>query len=62
VVQFCFCDISTRGIRFAATTMPDNSAVGRPPVAGNNPSDWAVLQQLAGRKDGFDNDTSRILD
>jgi hypothetical protein len=58
VVQFCFGDVSVRGARFGKTTIPDTS--GNP--AGNNHSDWALLQQLAGRKDGFNNDVSSILE
>src|SRR5262249_8329248 len=51
VVQFCFGDVSTRGIRFGATTTSDTSIDpnAQPQTPGNNPSDWAVLQQLAGR-------------
>jgi hypothetical protein len=56
VVQFCFGDCSVRGLRFGSTTTA-NAANG-----GNNPSDWAILQQLAGRKDGFNNDTTSLLD
>jgi hypothetical protein len=58
VVQFCFADVSVRGLRYGTTTMPETS--GKPP--GNNSSDWAVLQQLAGRKDGFKNDTARLIE
>src|SRR5262249_11835842 len=49
VVQFCYGDVSTRGIRFGATTTSDTSiapAGVQPNTPGNNPSDWAVLQQL----------------
>ncbi|HQR07980.1 MAG TPA: DUF1559 domain-containing protein [Gemmatales bacterium] len=55
-VQFCFGDASVRTVRFGATTLPDLSN------SGNNSSDWALLQQLAGRRDGYKNDTSSILD
>jgi hypothetical protein len=57
VVQFCLADCSTIALRYGNTTMPDLS--GDPP--GNNGSDWALLQQLAGRKDGFKNDISTLI-
>jgi prepilin-type N-terminal cleavage/methylation domain-containing protein len=62
VVQFCYGDVSTRGIRFGATTTSDTSIDpnAQPQTPGNNPSDWAVLQQLAGRKEGFNQDISTI--
>jgi hypothetical protein len=55
-VQFCFGDASARTLRFDATTQPDltNNA--------NNTSDRAVLQQLAGRRDGFNNSAASILE
>jgi hypothetical protein len=53
VVQFAFGDGSTRGIRFGSTAW-----LGAGPVS----ADWALLQQLAGRKDGYNSDTSSILD
>jgi prepilin-type N-terminal cleavage/methylation domain-containing protein len=55
-VQFCFGDASVRTVRFGTTTQPDltNNA--------NNTSDWAVLQQLAGRRDGMSNSTASILE
>jgi prepilin-type N-terminal cleavage/methylation domain-containing protein len=49
VVQFCFGDVSTRGVRFGATTTFFSP-------------DWYILAQLSGRKDGFNNDTASILD
>ncbi len=55
-VQFCFGDASVRTVRYGTTTQPNLSN------NGNNSSDWAVLQQLAGRRDGFMNDPSSILD
>jgi prepilin-type N-terminal cleavage/methylation domain-containing protein len=54
--QFAFGDASVRTVRFGNTTVPDISN------NGNNTSDWAVLQQLAGRRDGISNPTSSILD
>jgi hypothetical protein len=58
VVQFCLADCSTIALRYGKTTIPDLS--GDPP--GNNSSDWALLQQLAGRKDGFKNDIANLLE
>ncbi len=48
-VHFCFGDGSVRTIRFQRTAWPDLSN------SGCNGSDWAILQQLAGRRDGFNN-------
>ena len=64
VVQFCFGDCSTRGVRFGSTTAPNNTTSGGqpPPTPGNNTSDWAVLQQMAGRKDGFTANISGITE
>ena len=56
MVNFAFGDGSVRSLRAGNTTTPDLS--GNP--KGNNGSDWAVLQQLAGRSDGFIHDTSAI--
>jgi len=50
VVQFAFGDCSTRGLRRGTTV----NLPGGP--------DWAVLMQLSGRKDGYNNNTSAILD
>jgi hypothetical protein len=55
VVQFCFGDCSTRGVRRG------NTYVGMP-GAFTPGSDWYLLQQLAGRKDGLSAETSPILD
>jgi prepilin-type N-terminal cleavage/methylation domain-containing protein len=49
VVQFCFGDCSTRGVRYGTTT----SALT---------NDWYCLQQMAGRNDGQNRDLSTILD
>jgi prepilin-type N-terminal cleavage/methylation domain-containing protein len=51
-VQFCFGDASVRTVRYGATTTPTLSFN----------SDWAVLQQLSGKRDGFNSDTSAIQD
>jgi len=56
VVQFCYGDCSTRGLRFGSTTSPNTAN------NANNTSDWAVLQQIAGRKDGYNNDISNLQD
>jgi prepilin-type N-terminal cleavage/methylation domain-containing protein len=53
VVQFCFADCSTRGIRRGASYVAS-------PGAFTPGSDWFVLQQLAGWKDGLSQDTSQI--
>jgi prepilin-type N-terminal cleavage/methylation domain-containing protein len=52
-VQFCFGDCSVRTVRY-----------GRTPWLGFGPAsvDWALLQQLAGRNDGYGSDTGSILD
>ena len=52
-VQFAFADASIHTIRFGTT-----------PWLGFGPAstDWALLQQLAGRKDGYSSDTSSIYD
>jgi prepilin-type N-terminal cleavage/methylation domain-containing protein/prepilin-type processing-associated H-X9-DG protein len=51
-VQFCFGDGSVRTIKFGSTTQPSLSPT----------SDWAVLQQLAGKRDGMNADTADIMD
>jgi hypothetical protein len=48
-VHFCFGDASVRTIRFQRTAWPDLTN------SGGNGSNWSVLQQLAGRRDGFNN-------
>jgi prepilin-type N-terminal cleavage/methylation domain-containing protein/prepilin-type processing-associated H-X9-DG protein len=53
-VQFAFGDGSVRTVRFGQTAWLGS---GTPPAA-----DWALLQELAGRNDGYANDTSSILD
>jgi prepilin-type N-terminal cleavage/methylation domain-containing protein len=53
VVQFCFGDCSTRGVQFGATAWDGSNA----PT-----TDWALLQQLAGRKDGQNAVLGTILD
>jgi hypothetical protein len=61
-VQFCFGDGSVRGLKFGSTTTYNFTSGGMPARVGNNPSDWAVFQQLAGRKDGFNNDVAGLLE
>jgi prepilin-type processing-associated H-X9-DG protein len=51
-VQFCFGDCSVRMVRFGATTQPSL----------NPGSDWWLLQQLSGRRDGMAADTATILE
>jgi uncharacterized protein DUF1559 len=55
VVQFAFADGSTRGLRFGITA-------SRPFTYGDFSSDWSLLQQLAGRKDGLSKDTANLID
>lgn len=52
-VQFAFADASVHTIRYGITAWLGFGPVG---------NDWALLQQLAGRKDGYSNDTSSIYD
>jgi hypothetical protein len=49
VVQFCFGDCSTRGVRYGTTTTPGST-------------DWWVLIELSGRKDGGNRNTAALLD
>jgi prepilin-type N-terminal cleavage/methylation domain-containing protein len=58
VVQFAWCDGSTRGVRFASTWVTLNNAG----TVGGATTDWQLLQQLAGRKDGYNRDTSNLID
>ncbi len=51
-VQFCFGDGSVRLLKFGNTIQPTLSLT----------SDWAILQQLAGRRDGLANDTSALVE
>jgi len=50
-VQFAFGDASVRTVRFGNTCVRNLASL-----------DWVVLQQLAGRNDGLNNDSSSILD
>jgi hypothetical protein len=52
-VQFCFADGSVRTVRFG-----DSAWDGRSPFT----SDWYLLQQLAGYKDGQAADASALID
>lgn len=54
VVQFAFGDASTRGVRRG-----QSGVLG---VSATMPADWLVFQQLAGRRDGLNNDAAAILD
>jgi prepilin-type N-terminal cleavage/methylation domain-containing protein/prepilin-type processing-associated H-X9-DG protein len=51
-VNFCFGDGSVRTVKFGNTTQPSL----------NLTSDWAILQQLAGRHDGYTQDASSLLE
>jgi prepilin-type N-terminal cleavage/methylation domain-containing protein len=52
-VQFAFGDGSVRTVKFGETAW-----LGSGPVS----TDWALLQQLSGRRDGYASDTSAILE
>jgi prepilin-type N-terminal cleavage/methylation domain-containing protein/prepilin-type processing-associated H-X9-DG protein len=52
-VQFAFGDGSVRTLRYGQTAWTGSGPVG---------PDWAVLQQLAGRNDGYSSDTSSLLE
>jgi len=51
-VQFCFGDCSVRQVNFGDTIFPSLSPT----------SDWGLLQQLAGRKDGLNYNASSLLE
>jgi hypothetical protein len=64
-VQFSFADGHTGTVRFGNTA----NLVGRPTAAGTTAatmyawnSDWTVLMQLAGRRDGLNYDAGSLLD
>ena len=59
VVQFAFADGSTRGVRRGASFVYQAGSSFVPSVA---PTDWILLQQLGGRRDGYSLDTASILD
>lgn len=60
VVMFAFADGSTRGIRKGTSSAINNNAPARFNIP--LPADWLLFQQLAGRHDGLNADTSSILD
>ena len=53
VVQFCFADGSVRGVSRGGTLLSGPTATPS--------SDWYVLQQLAGMRDGGTRDTSVLV-
>jgi hypothetical protein len=57
-VQFAFGDASIRTIRYGQTTPPTANITTATPLT----IDYMLLMQLAGRRDGYSNDTSSILD
>jgi prepilin-type N-terminal cleavage/methylation domain-containing protein len=57
-VQFCFGDGSVRGVRRGNTYL----ATANSGAAFTPGSDWYVLQQMAGRKDGLNQNTSALID
>jgi prepilin-type N-terminal cleavage/methylation domain-containing protein len=61
-VQFAMGDASIRTVRFGQTlqappVIPPTMATG-----GGPNRDWAILQQMSGRRDGLNNDISVIVD
>jgi len=64
-VQFAFGDGSVRTVRFGSTvlTTTEYPLTFMPPIPpAFQTTDWGLLQQLAGRHDGFSNDTSSLLE
>jgi prepilin-type processing-associated H-X9-DG protein len=63
-VQFVFCDGSVRTVRFGttATNTPNPLVQTTMPLAYAFNQDWTVLQQLAGKGDGANYDTTSIVD
>lgn len=51
-VNFCFGDCSVRTVKYGMTNIP----------SANLNSDWALLQQLAGRKDGYAYDVASLFE
>lgn len=51
-VQFCFGDGSVRLLKYGSTTQPTVSLT----------SDWAILQQLGGKRDGLSFDTNAVME
>jgi len=63
-VQFSFGDAHTVTVRFGNTVLTPalgNVTGGTVPTSYLT-TDWGILQQLAGRKDGYANDTSALLE
>ncbi len=54
-VQFAYGDASVRTVRFGTTS-------SAPFTYNNFTTDWSLLAQLAGVRDGYNNDTSSITD
>lgn len=54
--QFAFGDGSVRMVQYGNSTVPDITNQGA------NSSDWAILQQLAGRRDGLSYVTTSLLE
>lgn len=66
-VQFAFGDASVRTLRFGNTVLPDTTTIlynvnTTPVPVAVLVSDWGILQQLAGRRDGYNNDPSTLID
>lgn len=58
--NFAFADGSTRSVRYGSTATYNSVTFGAP--NGVASTDYLLLQQIAGRRDGLSNDTSSILD
>jgi prepilin-type processing-associated H-X9-DG protein len=57
IVNFCYADGSVRGIKVGNSAWdPLQSTPDKPPP----PTDWFVLQQLAGMRDGETRDTTSM--
>jgi len=66
-VQFAFGDCHTVTVRFGNTVLTSAQGAQTSGGSGSLPvafltTDWGVLQQLAGRKDGLSNDVSALLE
>jgi prepilin-type N-terminal cleavage/methylation domain-containing protein len=64
IVQFAFGDGSIRGLRVGSTTLrnplPAGRVIGGLPDSTAQGTDWCILAALAGMKDGFNADYSKL--
>jgi prepilin-type N-terminal cleavage/methylation domain-containing protein len=65
-VQFCFGDCHVGTVRYGNTQFTNVTdllnAVNLPPTTALLTSDWGILQQLVGRRDGYNFDTASMID